>query len=587
MPDSSLLRERLNEAYLVDYRNSQLDTFLSWKDRIATNDKLIRGEWAVTYPDGVSKTVNPMVMNLADAMPRDVARLVSESIPSAVATAASDRQKDVDNKLVREAISDTHWHANRGSLMIPQWTMDLIITGTAFACVWPDSRSLYPHILRLDPRFCYPDVVNGVLQDVLVVQQIKARVLDRMYPDLNILAGIDSEKDSEFMEVWDYYGPDGNLKALAKLDKGNNPIGPQGVFIVQDWYHELGCTPVAFSQLASGTGSFSGLLDQLGTSLQTKNRAVQYMMDYDHYMIYAPWFESGVENWDADPGPTTVYHGDPSSPTPPQMTRVSPAGPNPGLFNLLQFLDTENRGQVAYPASRQGEVPQSIASGSFVASTQGQLTSVVREVQRYIGDMREQLNHLTFKTDEKFLPGEKPLIRTVGTQHTYSPEKDIDGQYDIQITFGAGAGIDRISTDVRLINFYTAGLISAAKALENVDFVEDPQSILDARETEELSRVILQRFAADPSTSLDMLIQAWAIKKETGLSLPDALVEAQKQIAAQAEAPAPEEAGMLGGPPPTAPTAEGLAAGARPVPPTPTPTFTPPPIEQVFVSQRR
>jgi hypothetical protein len=201
--------------------------------------------------------------------------------------------------------------------------------------------------------------------------------------------------------------------------------------------------------------------------------------------------------------------------------------------------------------------------------------------------MREHVHYVTLGLDEKWLPGEKMLNRAIGRKRTYKPEKDIAGQYEVKVTYGPGAGLDRLNTDVRLLQYYGNGVISKERVLQNTDIVEDPVAEIARREREDQRGIIVQRFAGDPNTSLDTLIDALAIQEEQGVDLVEALMQLRAAGASTQQQAAPE-AGML--PEGAAPeTQEALAAGAIPEEAgfaQPAPQFAPPPLAQVFVRNR-
>jgi hypothetical protein len=202
--------------------------------------------------------------------------------------------------------------------------------------------------------------------------------------------------------------------------------------------------------------------------------------------------------------------------------------------------------------------------------------------------MREHVTYVTLGLDEQ-LPGEKMLSRPIGRKKTYKPEKDINGQYEVNVTYGPGAGLDRLNTDVRLMQYYGNSLISAQTALSHSDVVQDPMSELAIREREDQRKIILQRFSGDPTTSLDTLIDALAIQDEQGIDLVDALklLRAQGASTQQPAQPGEQPGALPEGAQP--PTAEAAAAGAIPEGgqfAQPAPQFAPPPMSQVFVRNR-
>jgi hypothetical protein len=204
--------------------------------------------------------------------------------------------------------------------------------------------------------------------------------------------------------------------------------------------------------------------------------------------------------------------------------------------------------------------------------------------------MREHVHYVTFGLDEKWLPGEKMLNRPIGRKRTYKPEKDIAGQYDVSVTYGPGAGLDRLNTDVRLLQYHGNGIISKERVLQNTDIVEDPVAEIARREREDQRGIIIQRFAGDPNTSLDTLIDALTIQQEQGVDLIDALMQLRAAGAStqQQVPPGAAQPGAL--PEGAAPeTQEALAAGAIPQEggfEQPAPQFPNAPLPQIFTSNR-
>jgi len=581
---AELFADREAEEYLISARNERHESFSDWKERVQRSDDLIRGMFSYRNPDGVSVSADLLVMNLADQVPRDLARLSSEAEPSYSAPAYGDKKADDENATLRSVIGRGYFEGNNFDLIRPQIVMDLAITGTWFVCVWPDDDGDYPRLMRIDPRGCYPDTFNGELQDLLVVQRIKRRVAERLFPGVEFGPAVESYrgKPPEDVEIWDYYGPEFCAKAVTNMVDGK-PLKGTTVTPVGFWGHDLGKTPVGFAQLPSPDGAYRGVIDQIGPSLAAKNRAVNLMLEYAHEGIYAPFEEKGIINPSDLPGPGTIYHHNPSA-TESFMRRMAPASFNPQLFGLIQYLDLEERGQMGYPQTRQGEVGVSQGSASYITASQGQLTSMVRETQRLLTDTQEHLAALAYEVDEKFLDFEKPLVWSVGDKKTYVPSRAIKGHYRLDVSYGAGAGLDRINTDTRLLNFFSAGVLSAETMLNQTDFIPDGTTELERRENEELSRVILQRFAQDPSISLDFVSLVYSIKRDTGVTLIEAYAEAlAQQATAQPELPAQPGAPEL----PAGEVVPDAGAPAAAPEELPAVTFSPPSRQQVLVNTGR
>ena len=101
------LEGRQYEAYLMDTRNTRIDTFDTWKMRIESARTLANGEFLTEHPGQKADVQFPYIMNLAEAMPRDVSRLVAESIPAVRAFPHNDSVEARTEAHVREGIGES------------------------------------------------------------------------------------------------------------------------------------------------------------------------------------------------------------------------------------------------------------------------------------------------------------------------------------------------------------------------------------------------------------------------------------------------------------------------------------------------
>jgi hypothetical protein len=528
---------RVTADLLLDVRGFRLESNSEWKDRQRKTDELYRGEFAARWAgefDGSDDQL--MVMNLVQTGLDDVGRLSSESLPIIKCPALGDSEKASKEANVREGIAHTYWEYNTGEILTPKLAMDLAGSGAAFVVVtWDDSP--YPRFVRIDPRFCYPDVHNGRLQDLFVIRTMRVRQAARLFPNLNFPAV--SADDADQCEILEYYAEDECVQGLL-LTKGGSPRGEP--IIVKRYNPGLGCVPVGFAQLDTFDGHFRGMFDQIGGVLRTKHRVVRQVVDYTDQMVYSPMISKGVLNHNDPPGPNTIYRLDPNVPDA-SFGRVEPAGQHPQLWHLLDFLDSEQRAGASYPVQRHGEVSQSIASAAFVNSTMGQLTTAVRNIQRLLGALRSDLNYVAYKVDEKYLNFQKPLMRAIGGKKTYTPEKAIDGKYYNMVTYGAGSGLDRANADVRVLQHQGAGIISKETAREQVDFITDPSEEQAKIERETTASALMQKILTEAPVDMTM-------KLFTLMSKGDNLAEAVEKLQAEAAA-APAQ--PPGSPPAAAP----------------------------------
>jgi hypothetical protein len=213
------------------------------------------------------------------------------------------------------------------------------------------------------------------------------------------------------------------------------------------------------------------------------------------------------------------------------------------------------------------------------------LTTTVKNAQRLIAKLRTELNKIAFFQDETFLDVEKPVTVPIGEKATYVPSKDIKGNYKNQVIYGAGAGLDRLQADNRVMQLLAARVIDRGEARNQIDFINSPEDTARAVDLEQTQDILLQKFltTADPNSILRLVaLQA------TGLSFQEAIQKLDEEQQAAQAAPAAGEPGAEGAPVPGSPGAPGpqnpemegqaLAAGGQPV----QPQFAPPPSEQIF-----
>lgn len=451
--------------------------------------------------------------------------------------------------------------------------MDLAGTGMAAVAGYYNDDSIYPQFTRLNPRYCYPTVRNNALYDLLHVEIVKERVAAQMYPDYELDGSADNSKD---VQLVCYYGPKEVVEAIVRP---KTEAYAAKATITQRWLHNLGRVPVAFRKIDTFDDSVRGIFDQLQGPMVVRNKIMRFMTDYLESIAHSPMVAKNVTNIDEMPGPLTKYILEPTEDSA-SLTRLPPAAPAGTVWGMLNYTDQQESREAIEPSSRVGSVQQSIASGSFVYSTQGALTSFVTEMQDCMSDLREQLGIVCFRIDEEWLNESKPLLKSVGKKKSYSPKSDIDGWYYHTVEFGATAGLDRVNGDTRVLNHLSARLIDRGTARDQIDYLDDDTSIQEKIDRENVADALLQRFATDPATPVSSLANIWLAMGKGG-SLVDAMEEVVPQlVASEQQAAQPQTAGPLA-PEPGAPPEAQPGAVAPPV------QLPKPPLQSVFVNSRR
>lgn len=552
-----LAGDRQLEDYMLDLRSIRVENMQEWKTRIDLIDALYRGDFRTIFPDESAKEELPKIINLVQVGLEDISRLVSESVPAVRFEPLSDEQKEMTRAQTREAICHTYWEENRSELLVPRLAMDLAGAGAAFLLGYAQDDFDYPKAMRLDPRFCYPTMFNGEIQDLVMVSRMKARTLQA-------ITGLDlvdvKRRGSDTVEVIAYYGPEEYAEMAVLLDasQSKRPISGAWQWIKSPRKHGLGRVPVAMAQLDSFDGAFRGMFDQITGPMVTQNRITEVILEHADQAVSAPIFEHEIQNPE-DYGPGAIIHAKPGAQDP-KYARVGPPEIGGFLFPLLQSLQQDSRGGIGYPEARQGNVSQSIASASFVNSTMGQLTTTVRNIQRLLAHLRFQWNHIAMRIDERELNRDKPLCRPVGTKRSYIPAKDINGYYQHKVVYGGGAGLDKGMQTVRALQLWSGGrgLFPKELAMELVEEITDPVGAMKKIQREVLEDALLQRFAQ--TADLDQIMQAVTLMGD-GKSLVEVSKEMQEEARRRAEAQQKQAQGAQAAPAePGAPSPEDILA---------------------------
>ncbi len=573
---------RTTETYILTQFNYFYDSedFRQWKDRQEKGDSLYIGQLNSLFPDENALPEISLVENKFKNALHDISRLASEGKGAVKFVAEGNKDVDMRRQQLRESINEGYWLFNKMHRTERQLFLDLAGGSMMAVAVYYNEDSPYPQLNRLNPRFCWPDVRNGKLQTMLTAEMVLERQVARQFPHLGLNDDPANPKDCYFVCLYD----DENVYEAVLFANEKNAYNTAA--ITKTFNHGLGCVPVGFEMLDTFDGRFHGLFEQLSGPLMVRNKTVRFMVDYLEQMSHSPLEERGIENATDEPGPLTVYHHDLTVRDGSTfIRRVPPAAPAGTVFGLLQYMQDQEEKEAIQPPARAGNVSQSIASGSFVDRTQGQLTSVVKELQDKMASLREQVNEICMKMEEKHMDSSKPLFRPVAGKKAYTPTEDINGWYYHEVKYGAGAGLDRLNADARVQNHLAARLISREEARAEIDYLDDSASSQDKIDRENLADALLQRFVRDPATPLSAMARTWLAMKQDGLALEEALEQVVPDIIQAEQAQQQQAAGLPAGAPGEVPP-EGAPGAPSGVGETPAElgevTLPFPPLQQLF-----
>jgi hypothetical protein len=259
-------------------------------------------------------------------------------------------------------------------------------------------------------------------------------------------------------------------------------------------------------------------------------------------------------------------------------------------FEIGATLEQELQQGARYPGARSGQVNASVITGRGIQELLGSFDSQVRKAQAVIGDSLKLITSVAFEVDEKVFGSSTKTINGVlngeSYQLTYTPARDINGNYVCDITYGFAAGLSAQSAVVLMLQLRGDNLISRDTVRRQLPWavdVDHEQRTIDVQETEDALKQGLFAYAQalgpaiqagmDPNEIVKLMVAVIQGRRD-GKSLADVVgnyydQRAQEQAQAAAEQPAGPGGGGAPGMPGVQPSGlpEGVAPGQAGMPP--------------------
>jgi hypothetical protein len=195
-------------------------------------------------------------------------------------------------------------------------------------------------------------------------------------------------------------------------------------------------------------------------------------------------------------------------------------------FQEGQMLEQELRVGTRTPESRSGNMSASIITGRGVEALQGGFNAVITTGQTVISKALRHALQLAFEMDEKLWPNEEKTVRGVvqGTpfEETYTPSKDINGSYVVDVTYGFAAGQDPARAIVALLQLRGDQLVSR-------DFVQR-QLPMDLDVVQLQAQIDTEQFTDSLKQGIMAYMQAILPMAQQGQDPTDALTKVAKII---------------------------------------------------------
>lgn len=426
------------------------------------------------------------------------------------------------------------------------WWLQL---GRAVAIVTPDFDKQVPTFQLRDPRTCYPGVKQMVNNTIVELSDLTFKY--EVAFDEAVKRGLaDPHKDERS-------APPDKITVIEYIDdKQWVIVSEQGKGSYAE--HGLGMVPghVFESYTPNKKAGKNRFRDQVTLAVAI-SRLITAKLAFADRLIHPILWSRGHEGV-IEVGPYTVNklgpQGEIGQISPPTQLQV-----DSDIQMLNQFSRILNRN----PEVRQGEVQ---ARGQYVsAKTLEQLAdsidTVVGSDWDVIGPGMEYLFRAAFTMDVLLWPDVEKTITgdMAGKKYleSYIPSKDIADRRNIRVDYGFGVG--GYQGFLMHLQAGDAGYMSKRRVIESMPGIHDAaeeMNIMDIEAMDEAGKAMFQTLAAQGA--LDMRIWSKIRKEmaEKGLTLHEAIIRYDEELAKQAQAAMSQE-GDMGAL--TAPTPEEMA----------------------------
>ena len=468
--------------------------YASRDQRMADITAVRRGDMVSVYPDmfpeGMSK---PMIANFVDVAARDIAEVLAPlpSFNCATANLTSDRSKKQADKRTMIA----NHYVEFSALQTQMYTgADWFLTyGFLPFIIEPDFDSELPRIRIENPLGSYPEFdrygrcvsftkryLKTIGELIVEFPEYENRIIGR---DDRVNISLESTLD-----LIRYEDKDQILLYLPQredfvLQKAKNPVGKLSVKVAR--------------RPGIDIDDPRGQFDDVLWAQIARARFSLLAMEAAEKSVQAP-LAIPMDVQELSFGPDAVLR----SQNPQAIRRVGLELPM-AAFQEQQILEQEMRMGSRYPEGRSGQIDASIITGSGVQALLGGFDTQIKAGQQVLSETLEDVISACFEMEEILFPETKSMRGVYqGAQYeiSYTPSKDINGDYSIQVRYGLMAGLDPSRALIFSLQALQAKLISR-------DFVmrELPWSMNVLMEQE---RIDIESMRDSLSGSLNALAQA-------------------------------------------------------------------------------
>lgn len=442
-----------------------------------------RGDLTSVYPDLWPEAwPRPIVANFIDTAARDLAEVIAP-LPAFNCSSASmvtDKARSFADKRTKVA----HYYVMLSELQRQMFDgVDSYLTyGFLPFFIEPDYDNKSPRVRIESPMGGYPEF-NRWHDLVSYTKVFRKSVLElrSLYPEYTtLIRGPGSNfnqanADTAIIELIRYQDKD---RTILYLPQRKN-------FVLEDNVNKTGKLMVEVAVRPNGRDNEqSGQFDDVVWVQLARSYMALLGLEATEKSVQAPLaVPSDVQEFPF--GPDAIIR----TQNPQAIRRVGLELP-PGAFEEQSLLDDEQRVGSRYPDARTGNVQSSVITGTGVQALMGGFDTQIKTAQDVLSDCLRKIIGKCFLLDEVTWPN---LRRTIRGEHdgapfeiTYTPSKDIAGDYTIDVSYGFMSGLQPNQALVFMLQLRGDHLISRDLVQRQMPFgvnVSEEQRKIDVEET--------------------------------------------------------------------------------------------------------
>jgi hypothetical protein len=416
---------------------------------------LRKGNWgAISGAEAFFSDVadRPVVANQIDTLARHAVAALSPlplvSCQAISSTSDAERQRaDKRTKIANHYLSRSAMRAQmqRGADFF--YSYGLIVAKVDFLEDGPmpiieDSSTVFPVWDRLGRTIAAARVFRKHLHELIAEYPdlepvIRAEIIQARGPNFDGTVEVTKYEDAKRIVM---YVSDPACVMLVDIP---NPVGR--------------CTYVA-TQRPGLDDEIAGAFDQLVFVQLAKNLLQLNLLDAVDQAVNAPWAVPD-DVLQVAIGPNEVIRSN----SPDKIGRVKSDVPQAAWAGAEYLKEEINSGAIS-PEALNGSIDASVVTGKGVQQLMAGYSQQIAMAQETLVGWFEQVIEVCFCVDEKLYGTKTKKIKgkAEGSAYrlTYTPEKDIDGDYSVDVTYGGMAGLDPNRALVYLLQGQGAGLFS-------------------------------------------------------------------------------------------------------------------------------